>query len=91
MAKKNTGGAPSKLNSNFLEVAKNIIYKEEMMFLTDSDLVHLINRELEEKHRITQRTFENWKAGNFGDNKDLGEEFFRLIKDALVEQKKNLW
>jgi hypothetical protein len=91
MAKKNLGGAPSKLNNNFLEVAKNIIYKEEMMFLTDEDLVHLINRELEEKYRISQSTFKGWKSGNFGDNKDLGAEFLSLIKDALVEQKKNLF
>lgn len=91
MAKKNLGGAPSKLNTNFIEVAKTIIYQDEIMLLTDEDLVHLINNELEEKFRITQRTFENWKAGNFGDNKEIGKEFFRLIKDALIKQKLSLF
>lgn len=88
---KNKGGAPSKLNKNFIDVAKTIIYQDEMMFLTDEDLLHLINRELDDSARISDRTFENWKAGNFGENKELGAQFLRLIKDALVEQKKSLF
>lgn len=60
---------------------------------TDEDLVFLINEQLEEKDRITDRTFQSWKANSRQANEldETGKEFLRLIKKALTEQRKNLF
>ena len=90
MIKKNKGGRPSKIYK-FIEAAKQVVYQEDMVYLTDEELVFLINKELDEEDRISDRTFEGWKAGEYGKDEEIGREFLRLIKDALIVQKKELF
>jgi hypothetical protein len=89
MAKKKTG-RPSKIDK-FIEVAKEVLFKESLMLLTDEELVFLINEQLEEKDRIAQVTFKKWKSGDYSELGETGKEFLSLIKKALVIQKESLF
>ena len=88
MAKK--VGRPSKINK-VLEVAENILFKESLMLLTDEELVFLINEQLSDKDKISDRTFARWKAKDFDDDDPLGKTFVMLIKKALLIQKESLF
>ena len=88
MAKK--VGRPSKINK-FIEVAKEVLFKESLMLLTDEELVFLINEKLEEEDRISDRTFARWKAKDFDDNDEIGKNFVMLLKKALLTQKESLF
>ena len=81
---------PSKID-RFIEVAKDILFRDGLMLLTDEELVDEINENLDKKDRISQRTFKRWKANNFDEEGDLGKEFCPLIKKALRNQKENLF
>lgn len=81
---------PSKIDK-FIEAAKKVVYNPDMVYLTDEELVFVINKELDEKDRIHKSTFEKWKAGNFDEKGETGKEFLRVIKDALIQQKINLF
>lgn len=98
---KKKGGRPSKINA-FLEKFKESMkideIKQSVIFLTDSELVFLVNEEIEEKDRISQRTFERWKAQNMGTEitdaeelDEVGKEFCRVYKKALLEMKAGLF
>tara|TARA_R100001015_G_C4534379_1_gene99922 strand:+ start:18 stop:428 length:411 start_codon:yes stop_codon:yes gene_type:complete len=81
---------PSKID-RFIEVAKDVLFRDGLMLLTDEELVDEINENLDKKDRISQRTFERWKSNNFDENGEIGAEFCRLIKKALRNQKENLF
>ena len=81
---------PSKID-RFIEVAKDILFRDGLMLLTDEELVDEINENLDKKDRISQRTFQRWKANDFDENGETGVEFCRLIKKALRNQKENLF
>lgn len=83
-------GRPSKLTDGFIEVAGRVINGETALYLTDEDLLFLINEELEPKERICDATFENWKAGKVSDDK-RAKIFLGLIKKALTNEKLNLF
>ena len=88
---KNKVGRPSKLTDDLLKVTKEIIEDDiNAIILTDLDLIFLINERLEEKARICDATFENWKAGKFSDE-DKGKDFLGLIKKALIKQRRELF
>jgi hypothetical protein len=86
---------PTKLTDNFIEVATGIIFDDiNAIILTDEELVMLINEKLSEKARISDRTFQRWKDKNKNESDDLdeiGKQFCRLIKKALVIQKRHLF
>lgn len=84
-------GRPSKLNNTFLEVAEKILNKKDLMLLTDKEFLFLINEELEDEYKVSDRTFEYWKAGEFGNNEELGKNFLRLIQNSLLKQKEDLY
>ena len=88
MAKK--VGRPSKINK-FIEVAKEVLFKESLMLLTDEELVFLINEQLDEKDKVAIRTFKLWKSGDYSEKEDIGKEFLPLIKKALLIQKESLF
>ena len=79
---------PTKI-ARFIEVAESILYEDDIMLLTDEELVFMINKDLIGDEKITDRTFQNWKSGELKD--EYSVEFFRLIKDALIMQKKSLF
>ena len=80
---------PSKID-RFIEVAEKILFKENLMLLTDEEFVFLINQELSEKERISDRTFARWKAKDFEEGDEVGKSFVMLYKKALLHQKENL-
>lgn len=86
---------PTKLTENFIKAAEKIINDNDVMFLTDEELLFLVNEELEEKERISERTFQYWKAGELSKCTDeqakIGKEFLRLIKIALIKEKHSLF
>ena len=83
-------GRPRKINK-VLEVAEEILFKQDLMLLTDEEFVFLINEKLTDKEKISDRTFARWKAKDFNDNDDLGKNFVMLIKKALLIQKESLF
>jgi len=84
----NKGGRPPKWDK-VITVAKEILNSENIMLLTDEDLVFLINEKLD-NDTISQSTFEKWKSGKISDDKSANK-FLRVIKKALIEQKKELF
>lgn len=88
-------GRPSKI-SKFIEAA-NLVFEEEkntVFIYTDEELLFLVNEKLDPEDQITQRTFERWKALLKEDKlEELPYEFIlfcRLIKKALIAEKKNI-
>jgi hypothetical protein len=81
---------PSKID-RFIEVAKDVLFRDGLMLLTDEELVDEINENLDKKDRISQRTFKRWKANDFDEEGEIGKEFCPLIKKALRNQKENLF
>jgi len=86
----NKVGRPSKID-RFIEVAKDVLFRKDIMLLTDEELVFMINEELEDKDRIAQVTFKKWKSGDYSELGETGKEFLSLIKKALMVQKQNLF
>jgi len=97
--KKVKRGRPPKLNKKWIALAKEVIETDiNAIILTDEELVFLINEKANKKDKISERTFERWKAKNKEDKEDgdekldkIGEEFCRLYKRALLRQKKDLF
>lgn len=84
------GGRPTKLTDKFFAAAEEVINGERALYLTDEDLLFIINEKLEQENKITHVTFENWKAGKISDD-EKGKRFFGLIKKALTNEKINLF
>ena len=83
-------GRPSKIDK-FIVVAKDVLFRKDLMLLTDEELVFLINEELEDKDKVAIRTFKLWKSGDYNEKGETGKEFLPLIKKALLTQKENLF
>ena len=97
--KKVKRGRPPKLTKKWIAVAREVVDTDiNAIILTDEELVFLINEKANKKDKISERTFERWKAKNKEDKEDgdekldkIGEEFCRLYKRALLRQKKDLF
>tara|TARA_R100001440_G_scaffold23689_1_gene38612 strand:+ start:28159 stop:28581 length:423 start_codon:yes stop_codon:yes gene_type:complete len=83
-------GRPPKIKT-FISVAEDVLFRDGLMLLTDEELVFLINEELEQKDKVSDRTFARWKAKKFNENDDIGKTFVMLIKKALIIQKETLF
>ena len=81
---------PSKID-RFIEVAKDVLFRDDLMLLTDEELVFLINQDLKESEKVAIRTFKLWKSGDYAEKGETGKEFLPLIKKALIVQKENLF
>jgi len=81
---------PSKID-RFIEVAKDVLFRDGLMLLTDEELVFLINQELEDSEKVAIRTFKLWKSGDYAEKGETGKEFLPLIKKALIIQKETLF
>ncbi|MGQ2984864.1 hypothetical protein [Flavobacterium sp.] len=84
-------GRPFKMKI-WVEALAKVIEERKIAFLTQEELVFLVNKEIPEKDcHITTRTLRNWAAGKT-DPKDneVAEEFLDLFKTALIEQKLNI-
>ncbi len=83
-------GRPPKIKT-FISVAEDVLFRDGLMLLTDEELVFLINEELEQKDKVSDRTFARWKAKQFNEDDDIGKTFVMLIKKALIIQKETLF
>jgi hypothetical protein len=82
-------GRPSKMQV-WLPALIRILENEDITFLTDENVVLLVNRTLPEPERISKETFKKWKAGKFAPDEELGKEFIGCIELALIRQKQEL-
>lgn len=79
-------GRPNKMKE-WVRALMNVLENENIIFLTDKDLILLVNRTLPSDNQISQSTFEKWKAGKFHENDEIGKEFIGCIELALIRQK----
>ena len=105
MAKKkdkiNKGGRPSKIHAfiKVFEEQMNIeAIKEQVIYLTDAELVFIINEMLLDEDKISNHTFKRWKAKEMGttvegveDLDEVGRKFCTLYKKALIQMKAALF
>lgn len=82
-------GRPFKMQA-WLPALEEVLNNEDIRFLTDEDLIFLVNRKLDPKDKIDPRTFENWKAGKFHQDAHLGQQFMDCLKFAEIKQKQYL-
>lgn len=82
-------GRPSKMKI-WIEALKKVLEERKIIFLTDEDLVLLVNREIKASENpaftIDSRTFKRWKAGQTGNN-EFAEEFLETLQMAYIEMK----
>jgi DNA-binding Xre family transcriptional regulator len=62
-----------------------VLADEDILFLSDKDLVFLVNNNYQKKKKISGSTFEKWKAGKFYLMKKL-EKFIQCIQYALIKK-----
>ena len=86
---KRKAGRPFKMN-NWLPQLKIVLKNEDWIFLTDEDLVFLVNSKLPENEQISQSAYKQWKSGKFAPDNETGKEFINCIKLALIKQKQML-
>lgn len=84
---------PTKLTDKFFKIAENIINDDmNAIIYTDEQLLFLINDKLDEKDRIGDRTWEEWKAGTSPVHETEKLDKFRaLLKKALAKQQATLF
>jgi hypothetical protein len=82
-------GRPYKMQA-WLNQLNQVLEDEDILFLSDKDLQFLVNRKLPLDQQITSRTFENWKAGKFAPDEEIGKQFIQSIQFALIKQKQFL-
>ncbi|PZR18856.1 MAG: hypothetical protein DI539_16080 [Flavobacterium psychrophilum] len=87
--KQKGAGRPFKLTNKLVGIFEDIVRDNPVAFLTDEELVHLINKELEGSEKIDVRTFKNWKSGKHQDN-ETARKFEELYVDARMIQKLGL-
>lgn len=82
-------GRKYKMTDKLIEIFEDIVRNNPVAFLTDEELVYLINKELEVNERIDIRTLRNWKAGKSPEN-EIARKFEELYMDARMIQKNTL-
>ncbi|RLD69237.1 MAG: hypothetical protein DRI95_00665 [Bacteroidetes bacterium] len=88
MEKKKKNGRPSKLTKELITALEKVV--KNAIYLTDKDLVFMLNLELPVNQQIKYQTFKEYKHGISQGENPLIEEFTTLIKTALVKEKINL-
>ena len=75
---------------NWITALKEVLNDEDILFLSDKDLVFMVNHKLPKKHKIGDATFERWKAGKYAPDEETAKDFIECIKYALIKQKQYL-
>lgn len=87
-------GRKTKIQS-FIKAAEKILSNQDIVLLTDEELFFVVNQELPLKNKIDMRTFQNWKekymSNKFSEIDENGKDFFKILKKAIIIQKKNLY
>jgi len=83
-------GRPTKLTPEFLAAAEAVLAKgDDVIILTDEELMTEINETLPEDQRIAGSTFEAWKsAAKSGEVDEMLQKFLGVVKRALNREKK---
>ncbi len=82
---------PTKLTQKLLDSFQEVLGSEEnALICTDEELLFLLNEKLDEKERISEDSFQRYKAWKLKDNEDLIKSFCGLYKRALLKEKVNL-
>lgn len=82
-------GRPSKMTDSVLAAIEKVI-SEDILIYTDEELVEAINDLLPEDEQFTYEAFSKWKGKRSQVNNPLFPKFLRLIKKALILEKKRL-
>jgi hypothetical protein len=82
-------GRPFKMQTWITEL-KNVLEERNIIYLTDEDLIFLVNKRLPKESQISKSTFEKWKAGKFAPDDETGKEFIDLIHLALINEKNTI-
>lgn len=88
--RKNKGWRPTKI-TNFISAFRKVIEQNpfDVISMTDDELLFQCNNLLKEDAKISDRTFERWK--NKEEESPIFQEFCRLYKQALTQQKRELF
>ena len=89
MPKGDNAGAKGKMNIQFIDALTKIV-DENILCATDEELVDLVNELLPTEAQISYEGFSKWKRGERQVNNELYPLFVRLIKKALLIEKKRL-
>jgi hypothetical protein len=81
-------GRPHKM-ANWLTALNEVIEKEDTMFLSDKDVLFLVNQKLPQEDRISTSTFQKWKAGKWHDE-SVAEQFMETLEFVGIKQKQAL-
>jgi hypothetical protein len=75
----------------WLDSLKTVLDTRKVLFLTDDDLVMLVNQEIKKSGdlsaMIEPRTFRNWKAGKFHPDEVTGREFMDTLALTYIQMK----
>ncbi len=84
---------PTKLTDTFMEAAREVVNDGiNAIIMTDEDLLILINKKIPEAAQVSERTWQDWKAGISPTVQSKNLVAFRaLIKEALIKQKNHLF
>ncbi len=81
-------GKGTKLTKDFLKALKEVLKDDSVAFLTDEQVITLVNDKLPKEKKITKRVWENWKSGDTPKQfPNEAKQFNGLIKMALIQQK----
>ena len=83
-------GRPTKLTREFIDALTDVVMDNNVVYLTDEDLIFLLNEKLPPEDRIAINTFRDYKTGRRQSENLLIVEFAALIKKALVAEKQSL-
>lgn len=77
--------------TKWLPVLKEVLDSDNILLLTDKDLVFLVNQKLQPEERITEECFSMWKNQKRNAPSDeIGNQFIEMIKYALIRQKMSI-
>lgn len=82
-------GRPSKLNQKVIDALEQVV-QTEILFSTDEEMVMLVNEILPEESQFTYEAFSKWKREKSQTENPFYSQFLRLIKKALLKEKKRL-
>lgn len=90
---KHPGWRPTKLTQNLLDKFQEVLdEKQNALLCTDEELLMLLNEKIEdEKDRVSEDSFQRYKAWTLDSNKELVAKFCGLYQKALLKQRDDLF
>lgn len=74
--------------TRWVEALKEVLDEQNIIYLTDADLVFLTNQKCEPIEQISKETYKKWKSGDKGSqDEETRKEFFDCVQAALIKQK----